>query len=101
MCIRDSLQELTRYWVDLAKDIPGFRLHTPLDTVELGAVSLFSIDQCDARWVEQELRNTHGVHVKFRQIRHISGLRVSPSIYTQKNDLCRFVEALKQVAASR
>jgi selenocysteine lyase/cysteine desulfurase len=67
----------------------------------LGAVSLFSIDQCDARWVEQELRKTHKVHVKFRQIRHISGLRVSPSIYTQKSDLCRFVEALKQVVASR
>jgi selenocysteine lyase/cysteine desulfurase len=99
--IHARLQELTRYWVDLAKDIPGFRLHTPLDTVELGAVSLFSIDQCDARWIEQELRNTHKVHVKFRQIRHISGLRVSPSIYTQKSDLYRFVEALKQVVASR
>lgn len=99
--IHARLQELTRYWVDLAKDIPGFRLHTPLDTVELGAVSLFSIDQCDARWVEQELRKTHNVHVKFREIRHISGLRVSPSIYTQKSDLCRFVEALKQVVASR
>ncbi|MGF6222188.1 aminotransferase class V-fold PLP-dependent enzyme [Pseudomonas frederiksbergensis] len=98
--IHARLQELTRYWVDLAKDIPGFRLHTPLDTVELGAVSLFSIDQCDARWVEQELRKTHKVHVKFRQIRHISGLRVSPSIYTQKSDLCRFVEALRQVVAS-
>ena len=99
--IHARLQELTRYWVDLASDIPGFRLHTPLDSVELGAVSLFSIDQCDARWVEQELRNTHKVHVKFRQIRHISGLRVSPSIYTQRSDLCRFVESLKQVVASR
>ncbi|VVN67249.1 aminotransferase class V-fold PLP-dependent enzyme [Pseudomonas fluorescens] len=99
--IHARLQELTRYWVELAKDIPGFRLHTPLDTVELGAVSLFSIDQCDARWVEQELRKTHKVHVKFREIRHISGLRVSPGIYTQKSDLRRFVEALKQVVASR
>lgn len=43
--IHARLQELTHYWVDLAKDIPGFRLHTLLDTVELGAVSLFSIDQ--------------------------------------------------------
>jgi selenocysteine lyase/cysteine desulfurase len=99
--IHARLEELTRYWVDLAKDIPGLRLHTPLETDELGAVSLFSIDQCDARWVEQELRKTHQVHVKFRQIRHISGLRVSPSIYTQKSDLSRFVEELKQVVASK
>ena len=91
------MQELTRYWIDLARDIRGFRLHTPLDTDDLGAVSLFCIDHMDSRKIEQELRDTHRVHVKYRQVKHVTGMRVSPHIYMLKSDLDIFVEALKQV----
>ena len=48
--IGQRLGELTRYWIDLAGDIPGFRLHTPLNAGPLlGAVALFSIDGVDSR----------------------------------------------------
>lgn len=95
--IHARLQELTRYWVNLARDIPGFRLHTPLESDELGAVTLFSIDGMDSRKIEQKLRQTHKVHVKYREVRHINGMRVSPHLYMLKNDLDFFVEALRQV----
>lgn len=95
--IHQRLQELTRHWVDLARNIPGFRLHTPLDTDDLGAVSLFSIDGQDARKIEQALRQTHEIHVKYRTVQHLSGIRVSPHIYMQKSELDRFVEALAHV----
>lgn len=95
--VHAQLQALTRYWVDFARNIPGFRLHTPLDTDDLGAVSLFSVDHMDSRKIEQELRETHRVHVKYRQVQHVTGIRVSPHIYMLKSDLDIFVEALKQV----
>lgn len=95
--IHARLQELTRYWVNLARDIPGFSLHTPLDTDDLGAVNLFSINGMDSRKVEQELRQTHNVHVRYREVRHINGMRVSPHLYMLKSDLDLFVDALKQV----
>ncbi|PVE23465.1 aminotransferase [Microvirga sp. KLBC 81] len=95
--IHARLQELTRYWVDLARRIPGFRLHTPLDTDNLGGVALFSIDGVDSKTIEQELRGTHRVHVKYRQVRYLHGLRVSPHIYMLKGDLDIFVAALEQV----
>jgi selenocysteine lyase/cysteine desulfurase len=91
------LQALTRYWLSQARHIRGFRLHTPLDADAFGAVSLFSIDGMDARQIERELRETHRVHVKFRQVRHLSGLRVSPHVYTLKSELDTFVEALAKV----
>lgn len=91
------MRELTRYWVERASGIPGFRLHTPLDTESLGAVSLFSIDGLDARAVEQELRESHRIHVKYREVRHLSGMRVSPHIYMRESELNRFVEALAEV----
>ncbi len=95
--IHARLQELTRYWINLAGDISGFRLHTPLDSEELGAVSLFSIDGMDSKKIEQELRQTHRVHVKYRQVREVAGLRVSPHLYMLKSDLDIFVDALRQV----
>jgi selenocysteine lyase/cysteine desulfurase len=95
--IHARLRELTRYWIERARSIPGFRLHTPIDGDDLGAVSLFSIDGMDSRKIEQQLRDRHGVHVKFRQVLHLHGLRVSPHIYTLKPELDRFVAALEQV----
>jgi selenocysteine lyase/cysteine desulfurase len=95
--IHARLQELTRYWVALARDIPGFRLHTPLDTDDLGAVSLFSIDYVDSKALERELREKHLVHVKYRRVEHVEGLRVSPHIYMLKTDLDTFAAALRDV----
>jgi selenocysteine lyase/cysteine desulfurase len=95
--VHARVRELTRYWAERARGIPGFRLHTPLDTDTLGAVSLFSIDGLDARAVEQELRDEHQVHVKYREVRHLSGMRVSPHVYMRESELDRFVEALAEV----
>jgi selenocysteine lyase/cysteine desulfurase len=95
--IHRRLRQLTRYWVDQARRIPGFRLHTPLDTDDLGAVTLFSIDGLESRPIERMLRDTHAVHVKHREVGHLKGLRVSPHIYTQPHELDRFVQALDEV----
>jgi selenocysteine lyase/cysteine desulfurase len=91
------LRELTRYWVDLASGIPGFRLHTPLDDERLAAVSLFSIAGADMKHVERELREKHQVHVKYRRVGPIEGLRVSPHVYIRKAELQQFVQALERV----
>ena len=95
--IHARLQELTRYWVALAREIPGFRLHTPVEQENLGAVSLFSIDGLDSSTMEQRLRHTHGIHVKYRQVQQMEGLRVSPHIYMLEGELDRFVRTLEQV----
>lgn len=94
--IQARLRELTRYWVKLAQDIPSFRLHTPLESDALGAVSLFSIEGMDGRQIERTLREQHKVHVKYREVGSLAGLRISPHIYTRKSELDRFVEALRQ-----
>ena len=95
--IHARLRHLTRYWADRARELPGFRLHTLLDRDDLGAVALFSIDDLDSRAVERELCETHQVHVKYRQVRYLEGMRVSPHVYMQEEDLDRFVTALERV----
>lgn len=95
--IHARLAELTRHWSSQARDIPGFRLHTPLDTPELAAVSLFSIAGQDHKALEKRLVDEHRIHVKFRSVNGLVGLRVSPQIYTRKAELDQFVAALRQV----
>ncbi|TIQ75458.1 MAG: hypothetical protein E5X64_38410 [Mesorhizobium sp.] len=103
--IQRRLSELTRYWIERARDIPGFRLHTPLtagplDAGPLGAVALFSIDSVDSRLLERVLREQHRVHVKYRRVEDIAGLRVSPHIYMRKDELDVFVDALEATVRS-
>ena len=72
-------------------------MHTPVDNEQLAAVSLFSIAGADMKHVERELRERHQVHVKYRCVGPIEGLRVSPHVYTRKSELLRFVAALEHV----
>ncbi|MEM5435925.1 aminotransferase class V-fold PLP-dependent enzyme [Paraburkholderia diazotrophica] len=93
--IHARLSALTRYWIARAADIDGLRIHTPLDTDALGAVSLFSIDGVDAVALEATLRQSFSVHVKYRRVGQLEGLRVSPHIYMNEADLDVFVDALR------
>jgi selenocysteine lyase/cysteine desulfurase len=92
--IHARLRDLTLHWIAQACDIPGFTLHTRVEGDGPGAVSLFSIEGLDAKAVERELREVHQVHVKYRHVRHLVGLRVSPHLYMEMGELDRFVEAL-------
>ncbi|MGR4849273.1 hypothetical protein [Streptomyces sp. LARHCF252] len=60
-------------------------------------MNLFSVDGLDARAVEQELRDAHQVQVKYREVRHLSSMRVSPHIYMRESELDRFVDVLAEV----
>jgi selenocysteine lyase/cysteine desulfurase len=93
--IHARLGALTRYWAARAADIAGLRFHTPLDTETLGAVSLFSIEGVDALRVERTLRESFAIHVKYRCVGELQGLRVSPHIYMNEADLDMFVDALR------
>jgi hypothetical protein len=45
--------------------------------------------------LEHDLREKHQVHVKYRKVEHMDGLRVSPHVYMRKGELDGFVGALR------
>jgi selenocysteine lyase/cysteine desulfurase len=96
--IHARLQELSRYWVQAASEIKGFKMHTPMDTPNLNAVTAFSIDGLDVETIEKRLSAEHNIQVKLRRQHSLACVRVSPQIYILKSDLDRFVGALRQVA---
>lgn len=96
--IFQRLQSLTKYWVERASDIPGFKMHTPMDHPQLGAVSLFSIAGVSPEVIEQRMLETYKFRVRMRRVNGLEGVRVSPQIYTLQADLDRFVDGLRQIA---
>ena len=66
---------------------------TPLCIVELGAMISFWVEGVDSRTTEHALRATH----EYRHVDHLDAPRIRPHIYTQKEDLDRFVEAIGRV----
>jgi selenocysteine lyase/cysteine desulfurase len=92
--IHARLRELSMHWIDKARSLPGFTMHTPLDEATLGAVTLFSIKGQSAEALEKVLRERHQMRVRLRKVNGLTGLRVSPHIYTSTDDLDRFVGAL-------
>lgn len=92
--IHARLRELSLHWISKARSLPGFKLYTPLDEATLGAVTLFSIAGRPAEELERALRERHRIRVRFRNVNGLTGLRVSPHIYTSMDDLDRFVGAL-------
>lgn len=95
--VHARLQYLSRYWVARARDIPGFRLHTPIDHPGANALVLFSIDGMDPNLIEKKLREEHHMRTRYRGTNGLTGVRVSPQIYITTADLDRFVAALRSV----
>jgi selenocysteine lyase/cysteine desulfurase len=97
--IHARLRYLTRYWAGQAADIPGFKLHTPIEADSQGAVALFSLAGHDASEVEKRLMGEWHVHTRMRKRKDLYGIRVSPHIYTSKQDLDRLVKGLRAIAS--
>ncbi len=94
------LQELSRYWVDKAMSIRGFRIHTLMDHPNLGGLTAFSIDGIPVERIESRLRDEFKIQTRKRTPAGFRGIRVSPQVYNTTDELDMFVSALRKIATS-
>lgn len=92
------LRELSKYWVEQAADVTGLRIHTPMNSPNLAAVTLFSIEGLGVEAIEKRLSEEYKIHARLRRQFDLAGIRVSPHIYTRKSELDQFVSALRRIA---
>lgn len=92
------LYELKKYWTDQVKSHPRIKIATPEYSEFSGALGLVSIDGMEASEIDGYLLGEHRIHVVGIKYEKISGVRVTPNVYTSFNDLDRFVEALLKLA---
>ncbi len=92
------LHYLQRYWTDQARDMPGVTIHTPKSPKYGGAIALVSVAGMTPAEVDRELFGRAKIHTTSIVWENISGVRITPNVYTSRKDLDRLVGTLNTIA---
>lgn len=98
---QERLRHLKNYWVEQALKIPGFQFHSPSHHESGCGIALFSLEGADNEELSSWLFRQHQVHTVPINWENISGIRVTPNVYTLKEDLSRLLDALADYPGER
>lgn len=95
---RERLQFLKTYIVDRIKDIPGVKIQSPIDEVYGSAILLLSLEGYKNADLLKQLEHGWSIHATISENEMLSGIRISPNIYTLLSELDTFVAGIKSLA---
>ena len=93
----ERLHYLQRYWTDQARQMPGVTIHTPKDPKYSGAIALISVEGMKPAEVDSALFNKAKIHTVAIIVENISGVRITPHVYTSLKDLDRLGKTLDSI----
>ena len=96
----ERLRFLKNYWCEKVTQNPRVKLNISLKPEYSCALGNFSIDGMEPQSVSSKLMGEHQIHTTAIKWENISGVRITPHVYTSTRDLDRFVEAVLKIAAS-
>jgi selenocysteine lyase/cysteine desulfurase len=94
------LYYLSQYWVDKVKNHPRIRLNTSTNPKYACALFNFSIEGVKPEDVASRLFSEFKIHTVAIVWENISGIRVTPHVYTSAADLDRFSDAVLKIASA-
>lgn len=97
---QDRLHFLKTYWCEKVGGHPRVKLNTSLKPEYSCALANFSIEGIEPDAIVTRLFNEHQILCATVKWENISGVRVTPHVYTTTRDLDRFSEAVLKIAAS-
>ncbi len=92
------LHYLKNYWIDRVKDLPRVHIHTSQHPAFACAIAMFSIEGIEPRKIGDGLFRDYKVHTVPIVWENISGVRVTPNVYTTTRDLDVLVQAIREMA---
>jgi selenocysteine lyase/cysteine desulfurase len=96
----ERLRYLKNYWCEKLKNHPRIKLNISLKPEYACALGNFSIEGMEPNEVSLALMNNHQIHTVAIKWENISGVRITPHVYTLTRDLDRFVDAVLKIATS-
>src|SRR5690349_14578590 len=96
----ERLHYLKTYWCEKVVHNPRVKLNISLKPEYACAVGNFSIDGVEPDTIANRLMSEFQIHTVSIKWENISGVRITPHVYTSTKDLDRFVEAVLKIAAS-
>jgi selenocysteine lyase/cysteine desulfurase len=94
---QDRLKFLQTYWTSKVKDHPKIKFYTPLGAGSC-AIATVGIEGQKAGDIDSWLFNNYNIHVVGIVWEGVDGVRVTPHVYTNTNDLDKLVEGLLALA---
>lgn len=85
---------LNEYIANKIKDFSGIKIQSPLGHEFGSAILLIHLEKLDIEETISELMTKYNVHCTKSENEMLSGIRISPNIYTSLSELDTFVEAL-------
>ncbi len=92
------LHYLKKYWADRVLEHPKVSLGTSLDSRYSGAIALVNIEGMDPGKLSARLLHKWQIHTVSMVYENISGVRITPNVYTLTEDLDRLVAAILKLA---
>ena len=93
----ERLRYLASYWRSRAEKLSGIRFFAN-DDASCG-LGVFEVENVDVAKLQKELWNRHKILVQHmmggKRLAQLSGIRVTPNVYTTTAELDRFINALK------
>ena len=94
----ERLLYLKNYWMERVKDIPKVKLHTSFKKEFGCAIGLVSVDGKTPAELDSYLWANYKIHTVGIVWENISGVRVTPNVYTTTKNLDRLVEGIGKFA---
>jgi selenocysteine lyase/cysteine desulfurase len=91
---------LKNYWMSRVKDTPKVKLHTSLKKEFGCAIGLISIEGGKPADLDAYLWSNYRIHTTTIVFENISGVRVTPNVYTSTKNLDRLVDGIQKFAGS-
>lgn len=89
------LHYLKNYWAEKVQQLPGVKIHTSLNPDFGGAIGMVSVEGKKPADLAQYLFKDHKIHTVPIEWENISGVRITPNVYTVTRDLDRLVAAIE------
>jgi len=97
----ERLRYLKDYWAKQVKDLPGVHFKTSLLPRYSCVIGLVSIDGMRPGEVVTSLFSNYKIHTTGVEWENISGVRVTPHVYTTLRDLDKFARAIDEISKKK
>jgi selenocysteine lyase/cysteine desulfurase len=94
----ERLLYLKNYWMNKVKDVPKVKLHTSFKKEYGCAIGLVSVDGKKPADLDTFLWDNYKIHTVSIVWENISGVRITPNVYTSTKNLDRLVEGITAFA---
>jgi selenocysteine lyase/cysteine desulfurase len=97
----ERLRYLKNYWANQVKDLPGVHFKTSLLPKYSCVIGLVSIDGMKPGEVVSSLFSNYKIHTTGIEWENMSGVRVTPHVYTTLRDLDKFARAIDEISKKK